>query len=379
MEIKLNNKLYRKPSSDAAVTRERNEFPIMSNSGSISNQKFWLAFWGTIIILLIIYFSAVYKANEISKIKATEDGKQVVLSAEIAEIWEKNSHSIFDVIGDELGSKVKSEIDTLIDETIDAVFTPVYGQIPKFVDFHYSVTGEYTELVDALSGEMGNRVQEILFKQVGFEANLQNEFTAITNLSQEKISGAMGRVNANIQNKIGLSNDDMNILTKTLRLTIQDVKNRFSSLEYSTIRGVGVTLGLTAAGTVLAKAMGKKLAVKVAAKTAVKTSAKAGGVLGGAGAAAGVCVPGGPVAAAACGFAGGVAAWFAVDKLIVEIDEHFNRDEFEQELRSMVDEQKQVIKNRLKNSYSAVLTTLADEQKNKIKSGVVTPKDLISN
>lgn len=351
----------------------------MNNSNSISNKKFWQAFWGTIIILLIIYFSAVYKANEISKVKVTEDGKHVVLSAEIAEVWEKNAPSIFGSIGDELGSKAKSEIDTLIDEKIDAVFTPVYGQIPKFADFHYSVTGEYTEIVAALSGEMGSRVQEILFKQVGFETNLQNEFTAITNLTQEKISGAMGRVNANIQNKIGLGNDDMNILTKTLHLTIQDVKKRFSSLEYSTIRGVGVTLGLTAAGTVLAKTMGKKLAVKVAAKTAVKTSAKAGGVLGGAGAAAGVCAAGGPIAAGVCGIVGGTIAWLAVDKLIVEIDEHFNRDEFEQELRTMVDEQKQEIKKGLKDSYSSVLATLADEHKNKIKSGVMTPKDLISN
>ena len=354
-------------------------FPIKPNRGSISNKKFWQAFWGTIIILLIIYFSAVHKANVISKVKATEDGKHVVLYAEIAEVWEKNAPNIFGSISDELGSKAKSEINTLIDQKIDAVFDPVFGQIPKVADFHYSVTGEYSEIIAALGGEMGNRVQEILFTQVGFESNLQSEFTAITNISQEKISDAMGRVNANIQNKIGLSNDDMNILTKTLRLTIQDVKNRFSGLAYSTIRGGGVTLGLTAAGTVLSKTMGKKLAVKVAAKTSVKISAKAGGVLGGAGTAASICAAGGPVAAAACGVAGGVAAWFAVDKFIVEIDEHFNRDGFEQELRSMVYEQKQKIKNGLKNSYSAVLTTLADEQKNKIKSGVMTPKDLISN
>jgi hypothetical protein len=195
--------------------------------------------------------------------------------------------------------------------------------------------------------------------------------------SKEIVSNAMGRVNSDIQSKIGLGNEDMNVLTAVLHLTIQDVKNRFISLEYSTIRGIGVTFGLTATSAVLAKTMGKKLAVKVAAKTAMKTSAKAGGILSGAGVGAGACIVGGPIASAACGLAGAIVAWFAVDKLIVEIDEHVNRNEFEQELHSMVDEQKQEIKQGLKNSYAKLLTTIADEQKNKIKSGVVTPKDLI--
>ena len=321
----------------------------MNDSNSVSNNKFWTVFWGTIILLAIIYFSAVYKANkEVSNIKATDDGKHVLLSAEIADVWEKSAPSIFGNIGDEFSSRAKSEIDTLIDEKIDAVFDPVYGQIPKFADFHFSVTGEYTEIVAALSGEMGNRVQEILFNQIGFENNLKNEFTKITEQSKETISAAMGRINTNIQSKVGLGNEDMNVLTTILHLTIQDVDNRFSSLEYSTIRGVGVTLGLTATGAVLAKTMSKKLAVKVAAKTAVKISAKAGGILSGAGMGASVCAVGGPLAAAACGLAGAVVAWVAVDKLIIEIDEHFNRDEFEQELRRLVDEQKKKLSKGLK-------------------------------
>lgn len=346
----------------------------MPNNDSISNKNFWWGFWGAIVFLLIIYLSAVKEANKIS---LSDDGKRVVLANEIVEVWKNNLPSIFGTIGEEFGGKAKAEIETFIDEKIDAVFDPLYGQIPKFAEFHYSVMGEYTEIFAALSGAMGNRVQDILFKEVGFENNLRNELAEITQFSKDKISGAGKRVNDDIQNKIELGNDDMNLLTRTLELTSQDVENRFSSLEYSTIRGAGVIAGLTATGSVLAKTMGKKLATKVAGKVAVKTAAKAGGVLGGAGVGAAVCAPGGPIASAFCGFFGGVAVWLAVDKFIVEIDEHFNRDDFEKDLRDMVDEQKQEIKNGLKASYSAVIAIMMEEQKNKLKS--VTPKELISN
>ena len=273
----------------------------------------------------------------------------------------------------------KSEIDALIDEKIDAVFSPIYRQIPIFMNFHYSVTGEYSEIVGALTGEIGNRMQTILFNQIGFEDKLKNGLDNIDIESKEKISGAMGRINENIKNKIGFSNNDMNLLTTTLNLTTQNVKNRFSNLTYKTVRGTGFGLGCATTGKLLSKTIGEKLAVKIAAKTAIKTSVKLGGVLGGASAGAGACAIGGPVAAAVCGAVSGVITWVTVDKLIVEIDEHFNRAEFEQELRIMVDEKKQEIKQGLKKSYANALATLSSEQKHQFKSGVVTPKDLMSN
>ena len=354
----------------------------MPINNSISNKNFWRGFWGAIVFLLIIYISAVFKVNDTdnknNKILLSADGKHVVLSDGILELYKQIMPTFFANINKELGEKVKSEIETLIDKKIDAVFNPVYGQIPKFADFHFSVTGEYTEIIAALSGDMSNRVLDVLFKEVGFERNLQNELDEINRLSKDKVSGAVKRINDDFQSKMELGNDDMNLLTKTLHLTDQDLRNRFYSREFSTIKGADVVMGISVTGTVLAKVMGKKLATKVAAKTAIKASAKGGSILGGAGGGALTCAVGGPVASALCGLLGAAVVWFAVDKVIIEIDEYFNRDYFEQELRNLVDEQKQEIKKGLKDYYSIVIATLADEQKNKIKSGV-TPKDLITN
>jgi hypothetical protein len=55
----------------------------------------------------------------------------------------------------------------------------------------------------------------------------------------------------------------------------------------------------------------------------------------------------GPVGAAAGGAIGGAAAWFAVDAAVITIDEYFNRDDFEADLRVMVDEHRSVVLGHL--------------------------------
>ena len=73
------------------------------------------------------------------------------------------------------------------------------------------------------------------------------------------------------------------------------------------------------------------------AKATLKGAAKGVGVLGGAGGGALACSWSGPFAAA-CGVAGGVAAWLIADTAIISLDEYFNRDEFEQDLHRMISE-----------------------------------------
>ena len=67
-----------------------------------------------------------------------------------ASIWENKLAGIAENVDDELNGKAKAEIDAFIDEKADALFAPVYGQVPVFANFHYSVSGEYSEIAAAL-------------------------------------------------------------------------------------------------------------------------------------------------------------------------------------------------------------------------------------
>jgi hypothetical protein len=60
-------------------------------------------------------------------------------------------------------------------------------------------------------------------------------------------------------------------------------------------------------------------------------------VVTGVGGGALLCSWSGP-GAAVCGIVGGAAAWFLTDAAVINIDEYFNREDFEAELRAILDE-----------------------------------------
>ena len=109
-------------------------------------------------------------------------------------------------------------------------------------------------------------------------------------------------------------------------------------------------------GFAMAKIMSKKIASKLFAKIAMKTSAQffakgAGSILVGSFAGAGSVF--GPVGTVAGAVVGGVATWFAADAVIIRLDEYFNRTDFENELKLIVDENKAELKVVLLNAMAA--------------------------
>ncbi|MBC6437629.1 MAG: hypothetical protein GDA52_05710 [Rhodobacteraceae bacterium] len=110
---------------------------------------------------------------------------------------------------------------------------------------------------------------------------------------------------------------------------------------------VVVAVGSPAAIKAAAAGIATKVSLAVAAKASIKGVAKGAGLLGGAGigAAAGSWL--GPPGAVVGGLIGAWTALFGVDMAVVRIDAYFNRDEFEAELREMVDEHRREVRAHL--------------------------------
>lgn len=100
----------------------------------------------------------------------------------------------------------------------------------------------------------------------------------------------------------------------------------------------------------LAAAITAKVATKVIAKTAVGVAVKGTGIGGGAATGAAIGAFMGPVGAGVGGVLGGAVAWFAVDSAIVLIDELWNREEFEDDLRAMIDEERHILRDMLRTA-----------------------------
>lgn len=243
------------------------------------------------------------------------------------------------------------ETDHAIEERIDTAFAPVYERIPAFLDWHYSIIGQYTELGQAALGTLEEAIESRLF------AELQERIGTAT----EAVAGVMHEeVRTEIENWVRRESQLVPAgLTTTyermLEVTVADTVERFTvSAIPSAVVAVGAGAGSTVAVAVLAKALAKKIMASAALKTVGKVGGGIGGRLGGAAGGAAIGSVLGPFGAVVGGVAGGVAAWLAVDGAVVNIDERLHRDDLERELIELVDEQKARVKSAIATAVDEV-------------------------
>ena len=241
-----------------------------------------------------------------------------------------------------------------IDQQVDKAFAPAYNNIKAFTNTHYTVIGEYTELVLAATGKLEEKIQEILFEGL-----------------QERLGVAWNQISTNFKTELADNFKAEAEHQAAMSLVIDDMLSRFEASDLALKSSMAAGSG--AAGVMITKtisaAIAKKLIAVTAAKTAGKTTAKFAVTASGAGTGAviGSFIPGAGTAVG--GIIGGIVGWFLVDKAVIEVDEHFNRDDFEKEVASLIDEQKA----RVKSVYRKHIESMINDVKNK------TPLELIHN
>ncbi len=248
------------------------------------------------------------------------------------------------ILEDNLEEK-RQKLDLVIDKQIEKSFSVAYDNIDTFLDYHYSVIGEYSELIASATGSIAQDVKENLFGNE-FISNMKKSQTLINDTYIENIRAHITEIDKQATKGISRSlNSD--ILTK---LT-SDIENRFSAqyikLGSIIVAGTSIKVVSLVSAKIAAKS-GGKLAAKLAAKTTLKTASA--GTAAVAGAACGpfvwVCSP-----------VAGLAAWFGTDAIIISGDEYFNRDDFKREIVQMLDKQKIELSTKVKNAYAEKLVT----------------------
>lgn len=216
-----------------------------------------------------------------------------------------------------------------VDGLLAAAYGPVYTAIPAYADFHYSVLGEYSELGTAALGRMSEGMEARLFPELA---------PALVKVAQDLDRGFMDNFRASLDRQVGeeLAGSGASVGPGEVTRHIQ----RDAIARIGVTAPVAVTMTLAAQPAVKAAAglMAKKLATKIAGKAAAKGAVKATGVGSGAAGGAAICSPGGPVASILCGAGAAAVIWFGTDAAIVNLDEYFNREEFEAELHAMIDD-----------------------------------------
>ena len=251
--------------------------------------------------------------------------------------------------------------DAKIDQGMKNIFKDVEARVDDYLDWYFTVTGEYQRLAAAIATDastaMREKLEAHLFTDSRFAARLDELDGKVASESIESFVHA-GQL---IGNQVAGSECDYGQLDL----------GQLSSLDNEMLRASVAVTGGVGTGIVATKVLAQKTTAAVVGKVAAKKSFQAGAALVtkalakkgtsaalSAGAGAAICAPTGFVAVL-CGITAGVVTWFTVDKGIIEIDEALNRDEMRADILKVLEEQRVELGEKLKIKHHRNIDRLA--------------------
>ena len=322
VQISLHQRSVGDPAQESAPVNEGTTWRSGNKTASRS-------FWGTIVLLAVATIGAAIVGR--SGVEQTPPSVEVPATRLEAMLSESAELAL---------QRIAPDVDDLLED----IYAPVYANIPAFASFHFSIVGEYTELLLIVGGQFEGRLHSELFG--GFEDRFQN---GVDLLDGQFVAYYQSVLDEQVRELLATGFPGT-VLGEATQFALNDAVDR--ARITAPIAGTAALLGsggVKALTAGVAKTLGSKIAAKAAAKMAVKSGAAA---LGAAGTGITLCAWTGPVAVA-CGAIGGIAAWFLADAVIVNLDEIINRDEFEAELRNSVDGHKATVKQLLERGLAS--------------------------
>ncbi len=262
-------------------------------------------------------------------------------------------------------------------------FQPAYAAIPRYLDWYYSLPGEYARLGHLVGGDatafLSRRLEWILFTESGAAARFQWLSTTLEKEMNHRLRNAGKEVLERAHKalavlRVATAPERMkNAVAGELLLDLRaretlEVDSKLMERQLAALgMGVGVNLWSRAAGVQWVKQMVKTVARGRALQTASaalgrvagRTLVARGGVLAAAGGGALLCAPGGPLAAT-CGLLAGVAAWVATDEALLQLEQWLHRDEFQKELEASLRQQQRLLTQHLTSVYEHWLNQRLD-------------------
>ncbi|GAA7246743.1 hypothetical protein ID0469_02400 [Helicobacter pylori] len=275
-----------------------------------------------IIILFMLYpilSSITY--NEPSQSIKTAHTKTILetLPDLISDLIKNNLDSHQQEISDLLSSS-KDKMYSKVDTQIDNLFDPIENNVDKFLYWHYSLKGNYSELALFVAKKLGLSVEDALFNKLQ-EKFLGADYKQRLKTMTDNISDAF--ISLLHQHK----KDTEKIATQgvaDIPQVVESLKNIDDQIE----RDLQLKMGFAAVIELTAGVGAGKLMERLAPKLVKKLGAKLG-------------------AKFLAKFDGGVLSTLGADAAFNYIDEWLHRDDFKKEILNNINE----VKKNLKESY----------------------------
>lgn len=270
-----------------------------------------------------------------------------ILPDPISDLIKNNLDSHQQEISDLLSSS-KDKMYSKVDAQIDNLFDPIENNVDKFLDWHYSLKGNYSELALLVAKKLGLSVEDALFNKLqekllgaDYKQRLQ---TMTDNISDAFIS--LLRQHKKDTEKIATQGvADIPQVVESLK-NIDDRTERDLKLKMGFAAAIGATAGV-GAGKLMKRLVPKlveKLGTKLGAKVGAKFLAKFGIAVG------------------------GVLSTLGADVALNYIDEWLHRDEFKKEILNNINEMKKNLKESYKISFDNSITKFSQEFQKDLKN-----------
>jgi uncharacterized membrane protein len=313
-------------------------------------------FWSTIFALFLAFMIF----NIMAIFNAPQNHPQIDKNSTISQRWVDKyiaSDKIRDNLNDSqylINNNLNSELRVVyeqIDVQMSELFKPAKDNVDKFLDFHYSVAGEYTELGAMAMGDMQKLIREKLFG---------SDFAERLALSSENISKTYAQGidrHLTLIDTYAKKDVDIELNAQALEILQRDI----NSSKLLQKEKLGALLAVRF-GPKLMQPIVTKLVAAGTAKVATKSATKAGAkiVAAGSGVAAGtICGP----FVWVCAPVAAVSLWVATDIAVVSADEYISRDDFKREILASLTDKEKILKKNYKELYYHAFNDFSKEVK----------------
>jgi len=278
---------------------------------------------------------------------------------------------------DRVRTAAKQRASEQIDGALDPLFADVEQGIDRYLDWYFSVPGEYERLVawaaGTLAEQMKNELEQRLFGGFGFADRLERANNKIVDGSVAQMSALATQLGVQIKSEVQ---------TSPCRLETMNL-SAFGDLDRDLHRAVaagGTGMAVAAATGALAKMTAAAVARKVASKEVIqggarltaRTAAKRGGsmLLPALGAAT-VCGPLAPL----CAVGAGIGTWLLADQAFIKIDELRFRAGMRAEILESLLRQKVELAKEMRAMHYAAVDEMALGIRNSVEGAFIPVRD----
>ncbi|GAA9289121.1 hypothetical protein HpHA234_01080 [Helicobacter pylori] len=265
----------------------------------------------------------------------------------ISDLIKNNLDSHQQEISDLLSSS-KDKMYSKVDAQIDNLFDPIENNVDKFLDWHYSLKGNYSELALFVAKKLGLSVEDALFNKLQEKflgADYKQRLKTMTDNISDAFISLLHQHKKDTEKIATQGVADIPQVVESLK-NIDDRTERDLKLKMGFAAAIGATAGVGAGALMkrLAPKLVEKLGTKLGAKVGAKFLAKFGIAVG------------------------GVLSTLGADVAFNYIDEWLHRDDFKKEILNNINEMKKNLKESYKMGFDNSITKFSQEFQKGLKN-----------